>query len=142
VLRRIGADVAELKPSSPIEPYFQRHPDAFLPLSHLAPGRLPKPHVDAPVHVGLSLAAMGCGYAGVACQCLGAWPKLSTWLCVTSFACWLALFIAGRAVKPSRVQLAWLRDFRDLSRVLAGEREGGWPGFEVLPANSRERNAR
>jgi hypothetical protein len=131
-LDRAGINVSGLTPSTPLEPFLREHVRSLYHLNHLAPGRLPTPQIVAPVHAGLSVAASACGFAALTCHCFGAWPSVEVLLMVTAAVCWVSLFVAGWAVRPARVQLSWLKDFRDLSRVLAGEREGGWPGFEVV----------
>jgi hypothetical protein len=105
--------------------------NVFPRLNRLAPGQLPPPHVESPLHCGL-YAAMMVGYGiALAAQLLGIGPG-SAWGWASYAVFWLALFIANRVVKPAHVQLGWMRTFRDLSRVLAGELPGHLRGFEVV----------
>jgi hypothetical protein len=127
----VGANVSEIRPSSPLEPYLRNHPQAIVLLNHIAPGRLPTPLIDAPVHAGFALAGFLCGWAAFIGGCVGLLRFPCNWLTGCAFVCWIVQWLIARTVKPARVQLSWMQTFRDLSRVLAGEREGGWPAFEV-----------
>jgi hypothetical protein len=134
VIRRLFADAGakadEIMPSAPIEPYLRDHPQVFSKLGHLAPGRMPRPRVVSPVHIGLGWVFL----LGQAMQ-LGGWilrhPMMRLAGVFNTAVSIVAGFLIGRHVKPARIQLGWLRTFRDLSRAMTGEAWGAWHGFPM-----------
>jgi hypothetical protein len=117
LLRKAGADVAEVAPSTPLDSYTRRYPEVFLgPISWLAPGALPPVAIHHPAY---DAAIWGC-LAGLVLLMAGA--------CVSSLsamAAGLVLFIVSYATTwiaarggPSRVKFGDLKTFRDLATAL------------------------
>jgi hypothetical protein len=127
-----GVDVSDLRPSSPVSPYFCTKLDAVLPrLMRAAPGCIPIPRVEAPVHSAFawgfaaSWLLLFCGgwlHCPLAARIMGG---------IGMVICWLAGWICVRTVKPRAVHFGTARTFADLSRVIAGER-CALPGFPVV----------
>src|SRR5262249_34069627 len=90
VLRRAGADVSHLRPSTPLAPFLGAYLPAFREISHLAPGRLPRPIVTAPAHEGLGCAGVACWKAGFLCLMFH-YPLRGAELILTAILCWIAL---------------------------------------------------
>jgi hypothetical protein len=132
VLARSGVDVSNLRPSSEIAPVLRTIPHrAMGELMRLAPGRLPTVQVDAPVHgvcAGVFFGSLlvqrllsyfpAAGSARVSCIVL----------CVFSF---FAMLLVGKFLKPRRVQFAWTHTFKDLARVIIGQRCPTGHGFAL-----------
>jgi hypothetical protein len=136
VLRRMfaeaGADVSNLRPSSPLRPYLCEKLDDVLPqLIRVAPHQLPPAAVDAPVQ-----EALGCGvWVSFGMICAGKWLNLPSAVIIAAvgFAVlfWVAAWVCGRTIEPHDVRLGDARTFRDLARIIAGER-CALPGFPVI----------
>jgi hypothetical protein len=132
VLHRNGADTADLRPSSMLEPYLNNlRGNSFWQLARLAPGRLP-PMVSA----GLSaseLCAIGV-FAGWCVWLMGlvlrnSQYRLAGGLCEIAFI--LGAWTIGRMKRLNRVRFVNLRTFKDLCLVMTGERSPTGPAFPV-----------
>lgn len=128
----LGADVSNLRPSSPLRAYLCENLDAILPqLIRVAPHRMPAIAVDAPIHDGLAWGFI----VSFAMIWVSDWLDLppAASICSVAFVAlfWLAAWVCGRALKPIDVRFGDARTFRDLARILAGER-CAFPGFPVI----------
>jgi hypothetical protein len=133
LLRKAGADVAEIAPSTPLESYTRQHPEVFLgPISRLAPGALPPVKIHHPTY---DAAVWGCA-AGLLLMMIGACVTFLWVIVVGAF-----VFIASYATTwiaagcgPSRVELGDLKTFRDLATALA---QKGTPAVSVDTTTTR-----
>ena len=128
-----GADVADLRPSSPLEPYLLDHAAKVLPrLWRLLPPGLCPVDVDEPFG---SVAAVGMPIVGLLymigwCAGLGWQFMLAAFLGMAT--CWGLAAASGELIKPRAVRFGDARTFRDLARIIAGER-CAFQGFPVIP---------
>ncbi|HEV2292924.1 MAG TPA: hypothetical protein VGR35_03660 [Tepidisphaeraceae bacterium] len=136
VVRRIfadaGADVSNFRPSSPLTPYLRDKCGNVLPhLMRVAPGRIPTPAVDAPVHDAFTWGLfVSCGIL-----VLGKWlrvPPMAMMMAgVSTILFCIMLWACNRAVKPRDIRLGDARTFRDLARMITGERSA-FCGFPMV----------
>ena len=127
-----GVDVADLRPSSPLEPYLREHATKVLPpLWRLTPPGLCPVHVDEPLGtaagVGMPIARLL--YVIGWCAGLPGQYMLAAGLSVAIFWCLAA--VGGRLIKPAGVRFGDARTFRDLARIIVGER-CAFQGFPVV----------
>jgi hypothetical protein len=117
-LAAAGADVSQLRPSSPLEPYMRKYFDVFLnEILAMAPGSLPviKPHV--PLYYWSLYSAGLCLLATLVAYLFGA-----IGIAVISWVLFLAsqvmIWIVVK-LPPNRVELGELKTFRDLAQAIA-----------------------
>lgn len=117
-LAAAGADVSQLWPSTPLEPYMRKYFDVFLnEILAMAPGSLPviKPH--KPLYYWSSCSAGLCLLATLVAYLFGA-----IGIAVISFALFLVsqamIWITAKSL-PARVELGELKTFRDLAQAIA-----------------------
>jgi len=132
VLHRDGADTADLRPSSMLEPYVHHlRGNSFWQLARLAPGRVP-PMVSAGVSAS-EVCAIGI-FAGWCVWLMGlvlrhGQFKLVGGVCEIAFV--LGAWTIGRMKRLNRVRFANLHTFKDLCLVLTGERSPTGPAFPM-----------
>lgn len=139
LLRRAGADIAGVGPSTPLGPYARRHPGVFLgPVALLAPGALPVPRVRVSRAFDAGLLGLLAAAAGAfAALSAGRYGIAAAGAAAAMTCCGLAWYAASR-IRPASVEFGDLRTFRDLAAALAGD--GGDGGAE--PAAAADRPAR
>jgi hypothetical protein len=135
VLRDAGADVSDLRPSSPLKPYLMSHARPLVEsLSKIAPGRLPPLEIDDSMAASFGCAMQLTWLIALVCRIAGI--RSFEWQLNVTIGVALALHLLARFLdwtrgRPLDLRFVWVRDFRDLSRVIAGERAVGAPGFPV-----------
>jgi hypothetical protein len=132
VLRDAGANVSELRPTSPLAPYLDRCPGPLgRELRRMAPGNLPPIYLYAPLQAACAIGVLLSG----AMFLVGLWLRIPRWnpfaALITEFV-FLAMAWIGHRLSPPRVRFAGVKDFRDLCRVIVGERCTTGPGFPVV----------
>jgi hypothetical protein len=136
ILKDVGIDVRELRPSSAVAPYLTQNCDKILArLTVLAPGRLPPAQVVAPAHATCAWGILLSWIAMCAGPTLGLPRRMIGGFALTLIGFVIAAYLLARHVKPADVRMGATRTFRDLCQVLAGEREA-WPGFPVVARTS------
>ncbi|NLX59101.1 MAG: hypothetical protein GXY74_08435 [Phycisphaerae bacterium] len=124
-LRKAGADVSGITPSTPLAEYTRKYPGVFLgPISQLSPNKLPLVRVHAPLH-NTCLWGFGMGgLVGFVLLCFGlVWPPLmfvgyaSLAVMAVSYASvWVVARLPAKSVTFGR-----LLTFRDLAKAIAHE---------------------
>jgi hypothetical protein len=132
LLRNTGVDVSNLTPSSPLTPFVRRHAARLWPiLTDLAPRtRIPVSAYN-PTAGGLVLGGFLCCLAHILLRVCRA-ADVAPYLLGVGLAC-EALGISCAYLIPPTVDVGWVRTFRELSQLVAGERSPAGPGFEVTP---------
>jgi hypothetical protein len=106
-LKDVGVDAAELRPTTKLAPFLQRHErQLVMAVSRLTPGRLPPVEIDAPIHGGLAMAAAACFAAGWVCRCAGL-EMLVARLWITAAVCGALVYLGGM-VPQAATRAAWL----------------------------------
>jgi hypothetical protein len=118
-LRDVGVDVADLRPSTPLDEILRRHPfEVFDAATRLAPGTIEKVTWDAPAEDATLVIFL----FGAACL-LGQLLTNEPWFTILGVAsiafAYVWSWIAVRRIGPQRVQLDALETFGDLSRAIA-----------------------
>ncbi len=143
-LSRVGVDVADLRPSTPLGPLLKRHRDLFeQEMKKLAPGRLPqvvtKDHLLARMFhrlMGLGLLMLLAIPVGLALWAVAAFlPRpapvlisLGTWL-MFGLAGFVVIFLgavgayATKSLPPCEARLGKLETVRDLCFAVLGEND-------------------
>ena len=137
VLRDAGADVSDLRPSSPLKPYLMSHARPLVEaMSKIAPGRLPPLEIDDSIAASFGCAMQLTWVLALVCRIAGV--RSFDWQLNMTIDVALTLHLLARLWdwsrgRPMDLKFPWVRDFRDLSRVIAGERAAGAPGFPISP---------
>lgn len=121
LLERDGADVQDLRPSSPLSSYSIDHYRVFAgPISQLAPGLLPAIEIDHPEYDRASCALMICIFGLCVSLFLIKWvPFLWIPFAFGSALCWIWTSHAARNAKPAAVTFGDLKTIRDVCTTLA-----------------------
>jgi hypothetical protein len=131
ILAECGANVSDLRPSSPITPYLSRYWQKLVPaLVRLAPGQLPALRSDVPSGVALAWIIVG----SFALWGLGKLIGNSNMSTCGALSCYLFLLVSyfwDRVSRP-KVTFAYAPTFRELCQMLAGERAPHGPAFPVV----------
>jgi hypothetical protein len=133
ILADAGVNVVDLRPSSPLDPYLREHADRVLPrLWRFSPPGACPVQVDQPL---VNVAGIGLPIVWV--MAIVAWcAGLSTWqfnLAAGAAAAifWYLAWLGGSVMKRAAVRFGDARTFRDLARIIAGER-CAYQGFPVV----------
>jgi hypothetical protein len=120
LLHQAGANVDEIRPSSPLSPYTRRYASVFLgQIAMLAPGILPSVRVR---RSSIQVTTMwGCGVAVVlmVVGMIGGAPLLTAVSIVLVLSFYLFMWTSAIWDKPDSVEFGELRTFRDLAKVIA-----------------------
>jgi len=143
-LSRVGVDVADLRPSTPLEPLLKRHGDLFeREMKKLAPGRLPSVAAKDHVLVRFFHGMMGLGWLMLLAVPVGLvmWTAAAYLPRLTAVFVPLAVFLtfglggaivvvlaaigayATKSLQPSEARLGKLETIRDLCFAVLGENE-------------------
>ncbi len=135
ILRAEGADVSDLRPSTPLADYLRGHLGAFFDrIARLSPGTLPPPRADVPAHDVAVYVHLAGAASVLGSYCLGLGWRGTVAGAALALIGVVAANCTARA-RPKSVSLGNLHTFRDLARTLTHERPGGFP---VRPVPSRE----
>jgi len=137
MLRRVGADVSHLSPSSPLDPYLRgAYGDEFVGgLSRMFPGQIPEARYEYPPLVRaaqtLLTVSLGLGWilavvAGILIPFAGGqWALRGLLLGIALVVLsWPAAWLLGR-FRPCSIRLGELDTFRDLCMAVAAHRRTG-----------------
>lgn len=119
LLHDAGAEVGDLRPSTPLQMYARRFPHVFLTaVSALAPGNLPPVRILTPVYDAAAwIASIGLVVAGI-----GLWMDSTAVVAVGALAGMgghLLAWMAVRCLRPAQVRFGKLRTFRDLTEAIS-----------------------
>jgi hypothetical protein len=120
LLRRAGADVTKVAPSTPLADYARRHADVFLQdVSRLVPGSLPPVRIRSSRLYEYGVGGFLAGWLalGVGC-CSGLYVLTLAGLPLIAIGCMLT-WIVSKYLPPVSVEFGELRTFRDLALVVA-----------------------
>lgn len=130
LLHNTGVDVSHLAPSSPLAPFVRQHGTRlWTVLADLAPTTRVPVSVFNPIAAGLMLGGRLCCLADLVLRLCRA-TNIAPYLLCVGLTC-VAVGFACRFLIPPTVDVGWVRTFRELSQLIAGERPSAGPAFEV-----------
>ncbi len=123
LLARDGADVSQLRPSTPLADFAIRHASTMAgPISELAPGALPPIKIEHPLCHQSSCLFIVCLIAFMGSLAIAEWqPFLWIPLMILTILSLAWGWYTARVMYPASITFGELRTFRDLCVTLAPE---------------------